>query len=175
MSLYHDILGVSEASPLEEIKERYRVLCKQHHPDLNNDESIGTMALINEAYDSIVRKGKAKSTRAASPAGVEGIILHKDQAYAFYKQGLKYFNKADINLTFRDSNEWDKRTRVFGNTGNVDLFERHLFKSLYYFNIICTQYGDSEWYGDAIDKIKEINRRRIMIRNWRARFDPKSG
>ena len=40
---------------LEELKKRYRDLCRKHHPDLGGDEEV--MKLINIAYEQAIKRG----------------------------------------------------------------------------------------------------------------------
>jgi hypothetical protein len=40
---------------LEELKEKYRNLCKKHHPDLGGD--VATMQEINAEYDHLLKTG----------------------------------------------------------------------------------------------------------------------
>lgn len=169
MGFYHQILGVAEDAAPDEIKRRYRELCKRYHPDINDGESIGRMALINEAYERLAKPGRTEPAAAAT-AGAGGLAAYKDQAFAFYKQGLAHFRAADVNRAFRDTNEWNPATRSYDRREAVDAFERRIFNALYYFNLICAEFGGSEWREDAADKIREINRRRVMLKNWNARF-----
>jgi hypothetical protein len=172
MSLYHQLLGVQENATIEEIKEQYRLLCKKYHPDISNSETIEKMAFINEAYDNLVRKIKKNYVQSISTTEKtsNGIIQYRDQAYAFYKQGILNYREVDPGMTFHDSREQNKTQRIFANKENVLRFERSLLKSLYYLNIVCMEYSNSEWYDDSVSKIKEINRRRVMIKNWKERF-----
>src|SRR4051812_37147837 len=52
---YYDILGVPRTASLEEIKKRYRVLAREHHPDVNRDKPDTTkfFAEITEAYKKL--------------------------------------------------------------------------------------------------------------------------
>ena len=57
---YYGILKVSPGAKIEEIKRSYRILVKEHHPDLQGqvDEETGNllkkkMATLNEAYGEI--------------------------------------------------------------------------------------------------------------------------
>lgn len=52
---YYEVLGVSKTATLEEIKQAYRQLARQYHPDLNpgNQESEANFKLINEAYQAL--------------------------------------------------------------------------------------------------------------------------
>ena len=48
---YYDILGVAKTVSPEELKAAYRLLVKQHHPDLGGSPEM--MKQINEAYDTL--------------------------------------------------------------------------------------------------------------------------
>jgi curved DNA-binding protein len=57
---YYQILGVARESSLEEIKQAYRRLARQYHPDLNpgNKEAEEKFKDIGEAYDVLSDEGK---------------------------------------------------------------------------------------------------------------------
>lgn len=174
MSLYHQVLGVPEGAEPELVKSSYRALCKKYHPDLNDEESIGKMALINEAYAALARNvavDAARSDRTDGAAMAKDVALYRHQAYAFYKQGIKHFRRADNNLAFRDSNEWNGETRRFDKLEKLNDYERSLFQSLYYFNIVCSEFPESEWRDDCLEKIRLLNQKRVFLARWRERFN----
>jgi curved DNA-binding protein CbpA len=159
MSIYHQILGVLENSSIEEIKEKYRELCKKYHPDISNNDSINKMALINEAYDVLVKRKDIKILKhTETKRSKEGLIIYKDQAYAFYKQAIKVQNETRI---------LGQQIGLSHNEEVLLKYESKILKALYYFNVVCMQYSESEWYDDSIEKIKEINRDRKFIKNIR--------
>ena len=57
---YYLILGLTNDSSQSEIKNQYRKLAKQYHPDRNKDSSEEKMAQINKAYEVLSDK-KLKS------------------------------------------------------------------------------------------------------------------
>ena len=58
----------------------------------------------------------------------------------------------------------DKMT-MFNNEKKLREYVMRIMKALYYFNIVCMQYGDSEYFEDSIKKIKELNRDRMIAKN----------
>lgn len=79
---HYVILEISTTASFDEIKDAYRRLAKQHHPDLNNgsDESVAKFKAINEAfyvlndplrrakYDSLQFINRPASTKAEKRA-----------------------------------------------------------------------------------------------------------
>ncbi|CAM0912164.1 unnamed protein product [Alopecurus aequalis] len=52
---YYQVLGVAPYSTPQEIKEAYRKLQKQHHPDIAGDKGHDYALLLNEAYEVLMR------------------------------------------------------------------------------------------------------------------------
>lgn len=169
MSIYHQILNVPITATKEEIKRSYKKLCKIYHPDINNNDSTQKMALINDAYDQLVKKSKKKKhiePEINTHEKSSFIVQYKDQAYAFYKQGVKYYDKTDLNMSIGRNYYQSNRKSMFSKRNKfVDIYDA-IMKSLYYFNIICIQFSDSVWYDDAIVKIRMLNRRKQSIKKW---------
>jgi molecular chaperone DnaJ len=70
---YYRILGVKPDCTLEEVRRRYRVLARQHHPDLNPDdpEAAARFRLIAAAFEGIQAaraqaRAKGRSLRGAA-------------------------------------------------------------------------------------------------------------
>ncbi|XP_020088392.1 uncharacterized protein LOC109710296 [Ananas comosus] len=53
---YYEVLGVSTDSTSQQIKEAYRRLQKQHHPDIAGDRGHEYTLLLNEAYSALMRE-----------------------------------------------------------------------------------------------------------------------
>ena len=56
LSNYYLILELTNDSSASEIKNQYRKLAKQYHPDRNKDSSEEKMAQINKAYEVLSDK-----------------------------------------------------------------------------------------------------------------------
>jgi curved DNA-binding protein CbpA len=99
---HYQILGVSAQATAKEIKDAYRTLARQYHPDLNpqNSDSVDKFRKINEAYRVLAdteqrshydymnfepnnTKSKSKSTDTTSSNGAN------QNADVYYSQGLK--------------------------------------------------------------------------------------
>lgn len=158
LSPYYLILGIAETAGPEEIKTAYRALCKTWHPDIRDGESTGKMALINEAY-YMLRGQITEVDHEPVPPG--------DRAYEFYKKGLDYFNKCDLNMSSGPNHLTLNRKRMFDKNRSLDQLEQTLLKSLYYFNMICVHFDKSVWYEDSVEKVSILNRRRLIINRWR--------
>ena len=74
---YYRILGVKPDCTLEEVRRRYRLLARQHHPDLNPDdpEAAARFRLIAAAFEAIQAaraqaraKGRSREERRQLPA-----------------------------------------------------------------------------------------------------------
>ena len=79
----YEVLGVSRSADDAQIKNAYRALAKKYHPDnyQNNplaDLAAEKMAVINEAYDAIVKE-RAGGSRAGS-AGQSGYTASSSSA-----------------------------------------------------------------------------------------------
>ena len=48
---YYEILGVAQSADSTEIKEKFRILAKEWHPDKRKDSSEKKMSEINNAYE----------------------------------------------------------------------------------------------------------------------------
>ncbi|MFZ5447825.1 MAG: DnaJ C-terminal domain-containing protein [Thermodesulfobacteriota bacterium] len=63
------ILGIKPSSTLEEVRRRYRLLARQHHPDLNPDDpdAAARFRQVAEAFEAVLAaKAEAKAKAKAS-------------------------------------------------------------------------------------------------------------
>ena len=85
MSLYHQILGISESAKPNEIKKAYRALALKFHPDINKDpEAAEQFIKITEAYEFLIGEGKAKKQHQSQPE-YKDIAREKAKAYGRIK------------------------------------------------------------------------------------------
>jgi len=86
MNIYYSILGINDNASIETIKSQYRKLCKLYHPDLTNIDSIGKMALINEAYNviknKIINRTNGEDNTSSNYTDVN-ITRHKNPEYVY--------------------------------------------------------------------------------------------
>lgn len=86
---YYNILGVNKTASPDEIKQAYRKLAMQHHPDKGGNEK--TFQQINEAYDTL--KDPAKRQQYDNPAPRNDFNFRannfEDIFGTFFKQGMQ--------------------------------------------------------------------------------------
>jgi hypothetical protein len=171
------ILRIPENSDLKTIKEAYRKIVKEIHPDVsgNTFEKHILFIQISKAYERLVKKYSSKETtlkqKHKSPVtGKNGIINHKDPAYVFYKAGMNFFMKIHPS-------QWQIDTqKIMEKPGLKDLEELEKIKSkvkelvklfpkaYYYFSIVVHEYPDSIWFRDSRDKMTLIEERTVMYK-----------
>lgn len=98
MADYYDILGVSRSADEKEIRQAYRRLARQHHPDVNpGDEAAAErFKTINAAYEVLSDEDKrAKYDRYGD---------RWEQAEHFDRQGFDQQGGADFSQFFRGGN-----------------------------------------------------------------------
>ncbi len=112
---YYKILGLTEDASQKKIKEAYRKLAFEYHPDRNrgNSESTARMKAINEAYAVLSHPAKRSSYDAMRKQ-------FGSSAYGHFRQSFSeddIFRGSDINQIF------EQMSRIFGLRGFEDVFQ----------------------------------------------------
>jgi hypothetical protein len=174
---FREALGVSKSAEREEIKQAYRRLVMENHPDRfpadrKNLQELRVITL-NEAYaflmaemreDGRERKscaqGKAPApARQRTPATAVG--RHKDPAYAYYKQGFLHFSLAVHGIAEMNQKLAEQKLTGYRPYRVAQDFANSL--SLLgaahgYFSRVVEEYTPSVWEADARTKLKRIER-----------------
>lgn len=111
---YYKILGVSKSAGAKEIREAYRKLAFEYHPDRNKDnpQASERMKIVNEAYAVLSDTVKRKEYDALRQR-------YGDSAYGQFRQQYSeedIFSGSDINAVF------EEMAKAFGFRGYQDIF-----------------------------------------------------
>lgn len=96
---YYSILGVDRLASESEIKQAYRKLAMQYHPDKNPTESRDGLANaafqdINEAYHTLIdkeRRAQYNKMMSERAAGVQSHSVQDNQADMAYRHGVEAY------------------------------------------------------------------------------------
>jgi hypothetical protein len=175
----YQILGIGEDADLRAIRSAFRKRAKELHPDLSTIENaIPRYDLFSEvckAYKRLVDRkktcppGAAPDVDSGFTTGRE-LKAHSDQAYVFYKQGMKFFMAIHPSQWNLDTSRM-LNTRIAGQDEEQDRIRLKVIelvklfpKAYYYFSIVVHEYPDSDWAYDAGEKMGKIEERMRMYR-----------
>ena len=94
----YSVLGVSQTASDDEIKQAYRKLAKQHHPDRGGDEE--KFKAVNEAYDNIKnpQPKQPEYPQGFGPDGFQGMGGFEDLFHQHFKK--RVLRNQDIRITY---------------------------------------------------------------------------
>lgn len=145
---YYEVLGVRPQASTRQIKEAYRRLALEHHPDRNRDRpgAAETMKRLNEAYAVLSNPGKRREYDALRQQF--GPSAHSHYRNTHSQQDI--FSGSDINAVF------EEMARAFGLRGFEDIFR--------------------DFYGQEYQRF-EFRRPRVSVRGFvfRRSFAPGRG
>jgi len=78
MPNYYEILGLQPSATAEEIKQAYRRLARQHHPDHNHDDPEGAekqFQIVQEAYEILIDPRKRQQYDRQQSGASTGFAL----------------------------------------------------------------------------------------------------
>lgn len=110
---YYSILGVNKEADFKQIKEAYRKLALQYHPDRNREPSAAAkMKAVNEAY--AVLSDTEKRRQYDDMARVYGSAAYSQFRQNFSQEDI--FRGSDVHQVF------EQMSRVFGLRGFDEIF-----------------------------------------------------
>lgn len=94
---YYSILGVGKTATQEEIKQAYKKLAKEHHPDRGGDNA--KFSIINEAYETLKDANKRANYDNPKPqVNIDSQNFH-DVFSAFFNNRNNFIKNKDIKIS----------------------------------------------------------------------------
>ena len=183
---FRDILGVSETATQEQIKQAYRRLVMENHPDRFPSEKKALQELttitLTEAYTALMSAltmreehpparapagGESRESRSPPPSG-PGLTAHRDPSYAYYKQGFINFSLAihgiaEINRKIA-AGRVPHFTRRYTAAEDIAGSLGFLQAAYGYFSRVVEDHPASVWSADSRAKLRRIDRFTLIYR-----------
>lgn len=180
---FRDILGVAENATQEQIKQAYRRLVMENHPDRFPSEKKALQELatitLTEAYTALMSALTMREDHAGSPAAPRrktrtpaasgpGLTTHRDPSYAYYKQGFINFSLAihgiaEINRKIA-AGRVPHFTRRYTAAEDIAGSLGFLQAAYGYFSRVVENHPDSVWSSDSRAKLRRIDRFTLIYR-----------
>jgi len=184
---FRQILGVSSEATRDQIRQSYRRLVMENHPDRFPPEKkpLQDLAMITltEAYSALMsapeasdgsaaaqptaaprRKGTAATRSSSGAPGSDATSLapHGDPSYAYYKQGFINFSLAihgiaEINQKIA-AGRVPRFTRRYTAREDIASSLSFLRAAHGYFSRVVDEHPHSVWSSDARAKLRRIER-----------------
>ena len=137
---YYEILGVPANASSKNIKEAYRTLAFEYHPDRNKDNAVAAekMKRINEAYAVLSNQKKRSEYDTLKEQFGSSATGHYRQSHS--QQDI--FRGSDVHQIF------EEMARSFGFRGVDDIFKD--FYGPGYRSFEFKQYRGNGWRGGGI-------------------------
>jgi curved DNA-binding protein CbpA len=195
---FREVLGVAEDASRERIRQAYRRLVMDNHPDRFSAEKkpLQELAMITltEAYSALMSSprerqaaprpraaaSREKRSPAGEPAAADGPALaaHKDPAYAYYKQGFINFSLAihgiaEINRKI-SAGRVPRFTRRYTAAEDIAGSLGFLRAAHGYFTRVVTEHTGSVWSADSRQKLRRIEQFTMIYRRILANLGGKT-
>ncbi len=173
---FRGILGVTETATQEQIKQAYRRLVMENHPDRFPGEKKALQELmtitLTEAYTALMSARTIREEHPQAPAAVSresrsppasgpGLTAHRDPSYAYYKQGFINFSLAihgiaEINRKIA-AGRVPHFTRRYTAAEDIAGSLGFLQAAYGYFSRVVENHPDSVWSADSRAKLRRID------------------
>jgi len=105
----------------------------------------------------------AEKAKPGEPSADRSVGTLRDPAYAYYKNGFRYFREGTSELTRKEASKVRRFLTLEGSSDRYILLlalrALHFFERSYsYFLVVVEKYGDSPWALDASRKISRIQK-----------------
>jgi curved DNA-binding protein CbpA len=150
---YYAILNVSKDASLEEIKNNYRNLIKENHPDNNPKADIKFIALINEAYDVLSDTEKRKQYDLTYQETLDNNI----DGEKLQQQFESNMRKKAKRKVLQEAVDYEIKMLEF-------VLEK---KNQFIYDAILDKYSQEEYYikiKEILNELEKINRRLIDLK-----------
>lgn len=175
---FRQILGVSPQASRDEIRQAYRHLVMENHPDRFPPEKkpLQDLAIITltEAYTALMsapappsnassaRRPATAAPRSSSDGDGSSLAPHGDPSYAYYKQGFINFSLAihgiaEINRKIA-AGRVPRFTRRYTAREDIASSLAFLRAAHGYFSRVVEEHARSVWSADAGAKLRRIER-----------------
>ncbi|SRR5712691_4801720 len=104
---YYDVLGVDRSASEAEIRERFRKMAREHHPDrvkgTDKAEAERKFQTLTEAVNVLTNPAKRKQHDAELSAGISKTSADFGQvAKVYMSKGVKAFKEGDIRAAYEN-------------------------------------------------------------------------
>jgi hypothetical protein len=135
----------------KEYIKHLKKLIKKYHPDLCKDEYMESVyneitIRLNNKLDQINAKNNP-------------LIENNDQAYEYYKCGIKYYKNIHPNKFYKKNTDRTFEPKTYEEQLIIlDNIFISFSSANYYFKKVIIEYPQSEWTQDAKDKIQLLKK-----------------
>ena len=155
----YEVLGVSPSATNEEIRDAYRALAKNYHPDNYSDSPLADMAEekmkeINAAYDEILRQRaeqKNNSNRSESYNHSGGT---RREEYVRIRQAINANDFKTAEQMLNQIEQYKRDAEWFFLKGCVLLHSGYHFDAIRYINRACELDPNNEEYTTLRDNLR---------------------